>query len=357
MRTTIFVIILTIIMIATGVSYTDTRKPVQRGNRILAIDINEAENKDFAAAFHKAQEIGIQDVGLTFDWNTLEPEIQKYDAKWLSIANIFYPDKKVGVSLTIRPISTNRKVVPPDLMDVSFDDPRMIWRFKNLIDFVFSQITDVKIDSLVIGSEMDVYLGEDSLMWKQYTEFYNLIGSYIRKKHPRVKIAAEGTFDGLTGKSKTQLKTLNRYNDIIGVSYYPLNNDFTVKDPSIVSRDFASISALYPTGEIWFYQLGYPSGELLKSSEVKQSQFISEVFKAWDRNKRIKMVDFTWMHDLPQASLDFNASYYGLSDPAFLEFLRTLGLRSYSGAGTDKLAFKTLKREAMQRGWGVVKNK
>lgn len=342
-------------LVMCGIVCADVSRPVQRGTRILAIDINEAENKDFAAAFSKAQEIGIQDVGLTFDWNTLEPEPQKYDAKWLSIANIFYPSKKVGVSITIRPISTNRKVVPSDLMDTAFDDPRMIWRFKSLIDFVFSQIPDVKINSLVIGSEMDAFLGDDPALWRQYTEFYRVIGSYVRKKHPGLKIAAEAMFDGLTGKSKMQLRALNKYSDIIGVSYYPLNADFTVKDPGVVAVDFASVSSLYPSGEIWFYQLGYPSAELLKSSEAKQSQFISEVFKAWDKNKRIKMVDFTWMHDLPQESLDFNAKYYSLSDPAFLEFLRTIGLRTYPGTGADKQALRTLRKEANLRGWGAAK--
>lgn len=351
------VAVLILISIICCITSADSNKFVQHGSRILAIDINEAENKDYAAAFSTAQQIGINDVGLTFDWNTLEPETQKYDAKLLSIANIFYPPKKIGISLTIRPISTNRKVVPSDLMDVSFDDPQMIWRFKSLIDFVFSQIPDLKIDSLVIGSEFDTLLGDDPLLWKQYINFYKIISSYIRKKHPGLKIAAEGTFNGITGKSKMQLKVLNQYSDIIGVSYYPLNSDFTVKDPGVVSHDFAAVSTLYPAREIWFYQLGYPSGELLKSSEAKQSQFISEVFKAWDKNKQIRMVDFTWMHDLPQTSLDFNAKYYGFSDPLFLEFLRTLGLRYYPGTGTDKPAFRTLKNEANLRGWGIIKQK
>lgn len=354
MRLPGFLMATLIILVIFNCAYADSKALVQRGNRILAIDINEAENKDFASAFDKAKGIGIQDIGLTFDWNTLEPEMQKYDGKWLSIANIFYPSRNIGVSLTIRPISTNRKVVPSDLMALPFNDPQMIWRFKSLIDFVFSQIPDVKIDSLVIGSEMDAYLGVDPLTWKQYTEFYKAIGSYVRKKHPGLKVAAEATFDGMTGKSKSQVKLLNQYSDIIGVSYYPLNSDFSVKDPGVVSRDFASLSALYPAGEIWFYQLGYPSGALVRSSKAKQAQFITEVFKAWDKNKRIRMIDFTWMHDLPQSALDFNAAYYGLSDPAFLDFLRTLGLRKYPGDGADKPAFTTLKKEAGLRGWGTL---
>lgn len=71
--------------------------------------------------------------------------------------------------------------------------------------------------------------------------------------------------------------------------------------------------------------------------------------------RQIRMIDLTWMHDLPQASLDFNANYYGLSDPLFLEFLWALRLRTYPGAGTDKQAFRALKEKAHLRGWGSAR--
>ncbi|MHB1000213.1 MAG: hypothetical protein ACYC27_13305 [Armatimonadota bacterium] len=336
-----------------GYTVPDPGNPVFKGNRILAIDINEAETGGFNPAFDLARKLGAGDTGLSLDWSDLEPEELKYDAKWLYIANIYYPAAKMPISLTIRPISTNRKVVPTDLMNAAFDDPRMISRFKSLINFIFSQIPDVKLNSLVIGSEMDAYLGTDEIKWKQYQQFYKVISEYVRAKHPAVKIASEGTFDGLTGKAKSFMKVLNQNSDIIGVSYYPLNLDFSVKDPFVVGADMKSIVSLYPTKEIWFYQLGYPSSESLNSSESKQAAFIREVFTAWDKNaSRVRMIDFTWMHDLPQSALDKHAEYYGLSDPKFLEFLRTLGFRTYQGAGKDKEAFKVLQTEARKRGWG-----
>jgi hypothetical protein len=43
--------------------------------------------------------------------------------------------------------------------------------------------------------------------------------------------------------------------------------------------------------------------------------------------------------------------YYGLEEADFLEYLATLGLRTYAGDGEDKAAFGVLIEEVARRGW------
>jgi hypothetical protein len=62
-------------------------------------------------------------------------------------------------------------------------------------------------------------------------------------------------------------------------------------------------------------------------------------------------MNFMWLHDVPDSKLKEFETYYGFSSKEFIEFLATLGLRTYSGK--DKLAFNELKRQAYLRNWDV----
>lgn len=134
------------------------------------------------------------------------------------------------------------------------------------------------------------------------------------------------------------------------VNYYPINSDFSVKDPSVVQTDIDELTSIYSGKIIFITETGYPSSSALGSSEEKQKEFIREIFKAWDKHKsQIKLINFVWLHDLSKSEVDLFTKYYGISTQGFREFLRTLGLRTYSGK--DKQAFIALKAEAKARGW------
>lgn len=134
------------------------------------------------------------------------------------------------------------------------------------------------------------------------------------------------------------------------LTYYPLNNDFTVKNPEVVHEDFAKLVVLFPDKPIYVLEAGYPSSTLLGSSEAKQADFVREIFIAWDTQaEHIKLLDFLWLHDISPASVEELGDYYGFHDEKFLAFLATLGLRTFDGE--DKEAFKVLRLETKKRGW------
>jgi len=356
--------------------------PVPMGSRRLSIDISMPEDQNYETAFGKATDVGIQQVGLALDWRDIEVQPGVYSNPYLSTANEFYPKKNVALNLTLRPINNTHKSVPDDLKLVAFDNAQMILRFQKLLDYVFSQTDKLTFSSIVIGSEFDVYLrkpaapqamrvlspsalttladtpqlpdiSSSGTPWSQYGVFFNSISQYIKTRKPGVKVALEATYPGLVGASKEELKTLNQLSDLVGVSYYPLESDFSVKDPAVVAADFRTLASIYPNKTIYFYQLGYPSSTVLNSSEDKQAQFIEAVFNAWDTYAtQIGMIDFTYLTDCSEQEIANEAKYYGLTqNNAFSEFLRTLGLRRYPNSGEDKPAYLALKQNSKARGW------
>ena len=331
-----------------------------RGERILAMAVTMAEDGDYEKAFGIAKSIGIQAITLSQDWKDIETAPGKYgsDPNFLAIANTYYPAQNTLVALDIRPIHTNRLAVPSDLENTPFDDPVMIERFNKMIDYVFSQIPDVELAALYIGSEFDVYMqwvvNNDPKAWKQYETFYKETRAHIKSKYPNLKVGAEATFWGLTGEAtKEHLKRLNRHSDIIGVSYYHVDqNNFKVPDPKEIHSAFKEITALYSGRPIYFHQFGAPYGATLNSSEVKQREFIREAFKAWDTHaSQVQLIAFTWLTDASPEDLALYQQYYGLSDRNFVEYLRTLGFRTYPGSGADRESLRALKAEAKARGW------
>jgi hypothetical protein len=135
-------------------------------------------------------------------------------------------------------------------------------------------------------------------------------------------------------------------------TYYPLEGDFSVKEPAVIGADFKRLVEAYPEREIQITEIGYPSGEANGSSPQKQAEFIRHMFSAWDEHaEQITLLSYSWLTDLSGSSVEELSRYYGLSNRAFGEFLRTLGLRTYPGKGKDKPGFQVFQQEAAARDW------
>ncbi|NOY99848.1 MAG: hypothetical protein GXP40_11735 [Chloroflexi bacterium] len=325
---------------------------VPKGGRILSIDVTDPADGDYDAALRAALSAGAQAVGLSVFWDDIETAPGEYqpNPNFLEIANAYYPARRTAIDLVLNPIDTNQLRTPADLRDRPFDDPEVIARFNKLLDYVFAQIPDLELVSLSIGNEIDAYLGTDADKWAQYQAFFEAASAHARELRPGLVVGTKGMFDGITGESAAYFQAINAHSDAVLATYYPLNADFTVRDPSVVTDDFAALAAAYPGKPIYLLEAGYPSSPDCDSSEEKQAQFVHEVFRAWDAHAdQIIVISFTWLNDIPPASVNELESYYGFSNRGFAAYLGTLGLRAYDG--TDKAAFIQLKDEAKARGW------
>ena len=319
--------------------------------RILNISVTEAAGEEFDVALTLAQSVGAQAVPLSVYWDELEtsPEVFNPDPNWLEIANIYYPTKDLQVSLTISVIDTNNLRLPPDLADKPFDDPVVISRFNKLLDYVASQVPELRLTSLAIGNEVDIYLWQDAEKWAAYETFFAETAVHARTLWPQVPVGSKTTFSGIDGNQTAAIQSLNEHSDVVLVTYYPLNPDFKVRPATTVHNDFQTLADAFPNQTIYLLETGYPSGADNNSSAEQQAEFIRELFLAWDAHAdQIPVLNYTWLTDMPAEAVTQMTEYYRLDAPGFVSYLATLGLRSADGS--NKPAFDQLAAETKVRG-------
>tara|TARA_Y100000310_G_scaffold109337_1_gene107776 strand:+ start:206 stop:1258 length:1053 start_codon:yes stop_codon:yes gene_type:complete len=314
---------------------------IDLGNDILfGITVTETTGIDFNEAFNLAKDVGLDVVGLPLAWDEIETSPKNYGNVFLGIANIYYPSQNTKLFLVVSPIDTNNLRIPSDLQGKDFDDPEVISRFNSMMDYVLEELNAVELVSVSIGNEIDIYLGQNQEEWAQYEEFLKQTSSHIKSKK-NIKTGAKATFKGLTKTNINELKNINNNLDVVMVTYYPLNPDFSVQDPSVVSGDINKLISSY-NKEIQILEAGYPSSSSLGSSETKQAEFVLELFKISNINKdKIKVINLEWLHDKSSSEVNSFASYYGIPNKNFKEYLGSLGLRTASGK--DKKVFASLK--------------
>jgi len=336
-----------------GAPYELQGTSVPKRDRVLGIDVNMAEDSDYDKAFGLAQSLGSEVTSLSMNWKDIETAPEKYEDPGgnLAIANIYYPQKS-KLALYIRAVDTASKMAPPDLETVPFTDRKVAERYLKMIDWVFTQIPDAELLFLSVGDEIDLMMGGDKKLYQEFGIFLKTVREELKKKRPDLTVGFTATLFGLTERVPEELHALNQYSDVVLVSYYPVAENGGMKEPSAVAPDYEALIKKYPNRTIYIEQTGYPTSPFLGSSEAKQREFIRETFRAWDMHAlQIKYISFAWLTDLPQTSLDAYKEYYGTTDKTLLEFLRTLGFRTYPGSGQDKEAFRAIQAEAKARGW------
>jgi len=322
---------------------------VPRGDRVLSIDIVNAQGEDYGAALATAQQLGSETVFISLNWDRLEPQPGVYDVTFPDIVESYYPSRGIGVGLMIGPVDTNNDVRPADLRSLPFDHPDVIARYTTLIDTVLSRVPTTELTTIALGNEVDAYLPNQAA-WTAYQTLFEAGATRVRALRPEVTVGVKVTFSGLTGGSAGQATALNTTSDAILTTYYPLKDDFTVRPPTVVVNDFAELVRRYPDRPIEVLEAGYPASPTCDSSNDKQAEFVTELFKAWDaQNDHISVVSYSFLTDFSPAEVDEFETYYGLSNPAFLAYLGTLGLRSHTG--THRPAYDRFETEASARGW------
>ncbi len=199
-----------------------------KGERLLGMDIlDQTEKSTFEEDFERVKGIGIDFITLHLPWDQIEttPETYNDPGDAILLLGSFCSDNNIKLALTIRPIDLTGKTVPTDLDSVRFNSELMKSRFKNLIDFVFTEIDYRLLTSLQIGNEIDGFdiTSEHPNFWSDYGEFLFDIKTYVSSRYPGLKIGFTVTLLGVTtGEHSTSgvFEALAEVVDVVGVTYY-----------------------------------------------------------------------------------------------------------------------------------------
>jgi hypothetical protein len=207
----------------------------------------------------------------------------------------------------------------------------------------------VDLTFLAIGNEVDALL-DDEAAWEAYGVFYRAAAERVRALRPDVDIGVKVTSDGLTGGTQALAQALNADSDLILTTYYPLEDDFTVRSPSVVGADFDAIAEAYSGRPVYVAEAGYPASPLCGSSDEMQAAFVRALFEVWDEHAdQFRGISYAFLTDFSPAAVDQFETYYGLSDERFSGFLGSLGLRSHDLG--ERPALAAYREEAAARGW------
>jgi len=308
--------------------------------------VGEATGETYDAALASARAAGAEIVSLSFNWDTLETGPGSYDPALLDIANAYYPPLGVKLLITLRPLDTNGRHFPADIASLPYDHPTVIARFQAFLDWVFSRIPAVDLPIMAVGNEVDAPLGTSAALWAQWKTLFDAAVARIHLLRPTVQVGMIAQFAAALG---ADYASASSGADVVMVTYYPLYPDFTAKPPGSVTADFAALAAAFAR-PVHVVEAGYPSSATCGSSDELQRQFVAALFAAWDAQAaKIASMFYSVLTDYSASEMATLAAYYGSSAPVFLEFIRTLGLRT--DAPAPKPGYAEHDAQAASRGW------
>ena len=318
----------------------------QMDDRKLGFGVTEG-NIGYELAFASAKNAGIQFIELPQQWDEIETEQGSYTSPFVAMANEVYPQLETAIVLSMNPVDTAANRVPGHLQIKEWDSSERIEAFKQWFDWTRSKLPDAEIVAVSVGNEVDAYFASHPDEIEQYATFFQQVAKHIREALPAAKVGCKMTFPGRTGELRDSLNSIDSHADAIMLTYYPLDDQFQVRAPSEVSHDFEAMVGLSDK-PIHLLETGYPSGSACASSKEKQAAFIDALFEAWDQNlDRVPLVNLVWTCDLPKSQVDAMVQYYGVQQPAFREYLSTLGLRTADGI--DKPAYNRVRENVSSR--------
>ncbi len=366
--------VLTIILIVffTGCSEDpqDSNEKDIKSGRLLGFDIlNTTENGSFYDNVTAAKAMGLEFITLHVHWSSIETAPGVYTdpagaLEGLSTAAAAYGLK---LALIISPIDLPGRATPADLNSTGFAEDDMINRFKACLDYILANWVDKSLlTSISVGNEIDAYnwTGNGDSPADYATFLWNIeahLDGY------GVDTAFTGTHSGLisgTLKDQGVWTSMATVVDAIHVTYYPMTSDFQVEDPDVVEQDLQTLvdefdkikGADQSTGSsipLYLQEVGYQTSSVCGSSNEKQAEFFYNFFQAWDKHgDRIPQASILRLCDVSQSSAEQTAADYGIpGNQGFIEYIRTLGLRTYPGTGVDKPAAAVIREETEKCGW------
>ncbi len=326
-----------------------------KGTRKLGVHITAAQGQTYPAAYAQARSAGVDCVPYTFQWTAVE-DSSGYDPQGLmSDINGFYSNEPVSLSLCLSPIAANRRDIPADLASLAFDDPVMISRFNQLLDTLHQRMASTQLRYLLIGNEVDNYFSQHPEEWSAYTRFCVAARAHARSLWGNsLLVGSETTLGASIGVNHQPIDSLHAAMDMVCLTYYPLNNDFSMEPVAQMNVDMETMFAMHPHQQILLQEFGYATSAVCGGSEAAQADFVHQTFTCWDKHEtQMVYLAFLWLNDLSDAESQAVTAYYGLNatpvEQKFTAYIRSLGLCNNDGSA--KQGFVALQSEAASRGW------
>lgn len=285
-------------------------------------------------------------------WSALEPEKDNYKVDDL-LNGQDYGAKQMGLIpfIGINTINTTKRDLPEYLGNIDWTDPELVIRFEKLLDKIQEKFPD-GIPVLTIGNEVDIYFNDHPDEVDPYLIFYKKASAAAQLRFPNAILGITVTYEGLAKGRADIIKKMITASDMASFTYYPLLNlkPEPLKD---IPQHLDMIVRAAQNKDIYLQEIGFPSSEILGSSETMQADFYSRVIPEIESRPQIKAASIFIMHDLDPKICKGMVSSFGVDDAGaenvkkFSSFLCSLGVRRLNG--TTKPAWNIISNQLMNR--------
>ncbi len=312
---------------------------------------NPAAQTVLEAALGELIQAGLSAYQLSISWSDLEPAPGVIDTARLEEMLRILDALNLQPYLSITTINTTRLTLPRDLMAAGeaelaegrrFDDPAITGRFAAVLDTVVPLLVAHNGFFVSVGNEVDGWLESRPAEAPGFVGFVAAARDHAHQIEPRLGVGATLTLGGVE-RNWAYIGDLLAVSDAAAFTYYPLNADFSVRDPSVAGADLARMVNVAGGLPVLLQEVGYPAGYLPDpsngSSVEMQRAFVENFFAEVGRYPAVRFVSVLQLSDWSAAVCDLFVQYYtGVpTSPRMHEFLCSLGLREFDG--TPKPAY------------------
>lgn len=319
----------------------------------IGVDSNPAPTSSFSESEQEEALLEVTAAGANFThvsvrWGDIEPAPQVYDfsniARWMGWASEYSLD----VALTVRGIDTTTVSMPPDLVGRSVDDPAVIDRFVAMMT-AMSGTLNSRVKWINVGNEADVYLKDLPSAAPAVQQF---LESVVARLSPTFGDRSFGmVFTHAARANPEMIAPLIAASQHVAFTYYPLNADMSVRNPSAVSAEIAEVVALAGLKPLLLTEVGFPTSPLLGSSESMQASFVTNFLDALSRSSgKIVAANLFQRNEMPAEIVSYLVDYYNSGG------LMTAETAARVGAFIGTLGFHT-QSGSMKQAWSVLLNR
>lgn len=295
----------------------------------------------FLAAMREQVRMGLDGGAISLKWDEYESQGPK------SIDDAVNGLRFMGQEaiVTIATLDTMKRRLPADVADRKWDEPEMLRRWEDFLKSLAPRLGS-RVKWLSLGNEVDGYLASKPEEVEPYVRFLSAGRRVVKSVRPDLQVGVT-IMATASAENPALARRLQDGMDVAVMTYYPLDS-LKVRDPSSVSSDFTQMVALAAGKPLILQEIGFPASELVGSSPALQEKFVRAVFTKLDTlGGTVPLAVYFLQSDFSPDLLKTLESYYGVSEPRFLAFLGSLGLKDASGKARP--AWTAFQEEVLKR--------
>mgnify|MGYP006293190411 CR=1 FL=1 len=312
---------------------------------------NPPETADsMAARWDDAINAGMSVCRLQIDWPELEPAPNRFDQVNFEQRLMEMSTQGLQPFLLISAYDSHGPVVPDDLIGKDIDDPELVQRFKNLMDWVIPLLVEYDGFLISVSNEADNSFGEVPDLNNQILNFLRDVKDHIHGINENIAVTVTLAEDSLD-EDKPGIVDILAASDVACWNFYGAKSQFSNPDPfyyvaqteNEIKSDIQRMLNISGEKNIVIQELGMYSGDTtLNSSQEIQRKFFEVFFTEMKKNDRIKVAyNFQLVDWSPEVTEIFvqTLEEEGMSQDFIVQFsesLETIGLINFNNGVRKK---------------------